>query len=224
MAAQPQPPVIPDALRDALDFAHATARDEIESIKRLHDRALLSLSVLVLFLGCVGSILGWIGYTNLRDFAIKVAQQTVKDEIERRMDSMNVDHIIHNRLSEKTGAALTSTIGEAVAAEVKKRDVSSQIDQAVTAQVEELRKRLTKTQRITAQRTFTKEQASLLKEASEPYMAKHFKVWVQPFSSTDLEELAYAKQLTEALRDRCDRYRHITGEPSAAGGSILDRR
>jgi hypothetical protein len=203
MAAQPPPPppplVIPDSLRSALEFARATAKDEIESIKRLHDRTLLSLSILFLFLGAVGGIVGWIGYKNLRDSAVRVAQQAVKDEIETQMKSMNVDQIIQGRLNEKTGAALTATIRDAVATEVKRQGMSSQINQAVTAEVEELRKQLSKTLRVTAQRTFTPEQAALLKEASQPYRASRFKVLIRPFSSTDLEELAYAQQLIKAF-------------------------
>jgi hypothetical protein len=195
------PPAAPDPLQAALEFARATAKDEIESIKRLHDRTLLSLTILFVFLGAVGGVVGWVGYKNLRDTAVQLAQKTVKDEIEKQMTSMNVDQIIENRLNEKTGVALTFTIRDAVAAEAKKQGMSSQINQAVTAQVEELRKQLLKTQRITAQRTFTPEQATLLKDASQPFRAKRFKVKVIPFSSTDFEELAYANQLMKALGD-----------------------
>jgi hypothetical protein len=189
------PPPVPDPLQAALEFARATAKDEIESIKRLHDRTLLSLTILFVFLGAVGGVVGWVGYKNLRDTAVQLAQKTVKDEIEKQMTSMNVDQIIENRLNEKTGAALTFTIRDAVAAEAKKQGMSSQINQAVTAQVEELRKQLLKTQRITAQRTFTPEQAFAERckpaVSGEAVQGKGYTVFFDRFRRVGLREPAY---------------------------------
>lgn len=210
----PAPPLIPDPLRVALEFARTTAQSEIQNIERLHDKTLKALAILVGVLSILGFGLGFFGYTNLKEIAINSAkaqmQSTVTDQIAAWMKTERVEQIIQAQLKAKTEADLEGIINRQVAQEVKSQGaaIERSVQEHTKALVAEMKpqiddlaskeaKRLVEEE--LAPRTFTKEQVALLNDASEPYRKQHLIARVRAYS-LEPEEMLYAQQLSDALQ------------------------
>jgi hypothetical protein len=230
MASQPPTPPPQDLTRAALEFARATAQSEIASIDRLHQRTLRALGAIIWLFAATGAVLGYFGYSNLRNLAVDTAQkqmqQTVTDQITARMSNAQIDQIVQNALQARTQAQLEQVINRQVAKELDRRQpeilhavkertgvivfgMKSKIDEIASIEA----KRLVTEQ--LAPRRFTKEQSDLLKEASEPYNNQHFMVVVRGYSSSDPEEVGFADQILTALR--AAGWAALSNPPPAAG-------
>ncbi len=103
-----------DSVKEALEFAELLAKQEIDSIERLHQRTLKALSVIVTgFVFCLG-IFGWIGYTNLRDVAVSVAQKQVETEVTRQVQAKltkeHIEEIVKQQVSTYSKLELEAAI------------------------------------------------------------------------------------------------------------------
>jgi hypothetical protein len=208
-------PPTPDETQKLLQFARDTAKDEIANIERLHDRALLALSIVLLFfVACVG-ILGWIGYANLRNLAVSVARKqmenTVSQEIANRMNQGAVDKTVKEVMEKRTEADLVATINQRVADEISKRGPA--IDRTVQADttnaVNVMRPKIqemasTEAKRLVAEtfasRHISPQQVDRLKTAGAKYGGRGFAVRIRAISD-DPEEKQYAAEIDKALHN-----------------------
>ena len=126
MASNPtSAPSAPDpTVSDLLKFARETAASEIANIERLHNKTLLSLTIIVSVFGLISGFLGWLGYDHLRDAAIGVArtqmQETVSSEVAKLMDKGHVDDAVKGVLEKRAEADLVAIINQHVGEEIKK--------------------------------------------------------------------------------------------------------
>lgn len=85
-------------VREALSFARQLAREEIDSIERIHRRTLLSFAYLGIFVAAMAAVIGYIGYANLRNAAIATAENETRTEvahqIQEKLTQENVEGIV----------------------------------------------------------------------------------------------------------------------------------
>ena len=123
-------------LKEALEFAERMANQEIGSIDRLHQRTIRQLSILagvfLLLLGVFGGVLGWVGFTNLRDSAIKIAQAQMKDEVSRQVQEKltkeHIDQIVQDQIRSYSKSSLDSAIKQ----DLQTEPLSTEIRNAAT--------------------------------------------------------------------------------------------
>jgi hypothetical protein len=133
-----QPASSPDqTLLAALKYARETARDEIESVERLHKRTLLALTVPLSAFGILFSIVGWIGYTNLKRVAVSTSTEIVKQRLDDQLTRLNIDDSVQGVLRDHAG----SQIKDAVADQISKQtpQLQSVMKEMTAKAVNELR-------------------------------------------------------------------------------------
>lgn len=122
-----------DNIKDALEFAGGMADREIERIKSLHEDTLKSLGILVAAVLLVFSLLGWIGYTNLRDAAVESAQKTVQAEVTRQVQEKltkeHIDEIVKDQVSNYSKATMEAAIQK----DLQTEPLASQIRNAASS-------------------------------------------------------------------------------------------
>ncbi|WP_446744327.1 hypothetical protein [Silvibacterium acidisoli] len=155
-----------DSLQKSLEFARRVAKDEIDSIERLHNRALKALSIplagFVLLFSCVG----WIGYLNLKHVAVQTATDVVKERLADELTQKNIDTAVQYAVREHAADQIANAVNKQVASAITKH---------LTEQAPELRD---ETSAMTAKaisnlqpqiEAFAKQQAlRLISEANEP--------------------------------------------------------
>jgi hypothetical protein len=110
-----------DPVEKALAFARDTARDEIASIDRLHKRTLTALGVQVAAFGLLFSVLGWVGYSNLKRVAVQTATDEVKERLADELTKKNIDIAVQQALREHATDQITQAIQDQVAIAITKR-------------------------------------------------------------------------------------------------------
>jgi hypothetical protein len=120
-------------VKEAIDFAERMAKQEIDSIERLHQRTLVSLSIVVGTAVLLVGVLGWIGFDHLRDAAITSAQNAMEKEVTRQVQEKltkeHIDQIVNEQVSSYSKASLESAIQR----ELQTEPLSSEIRNAATA-------------------------------------------------------------------------------------------
>jgi hypothetical protein len=100
--------------KDALEYAERVAKHELETIDRLHKRTLKSLSILVTLFSLFLTVLGWIGYDNLKAFATNVARREMESEVTRQVQEKltkeHIDEIVNKQVRAYTKEELDSAI------------------------------------------------------------------------------------------------------------------
>lgn len=89
-----------ETLRQLLTFARTSAKDEIDSIERLYNRALKAFAIPLTGFLILFSAVGWIGYTNLKQLAVQTATNVVKQRLEDELTKKNIDAVIQTALRE----------------------------------------------------------------------------------------------------------------------------
>jgi hypothetical protein len=117
-------------IQRSLEFARATARDEIESIDRLHKRTLTALGIQLAAFGLLFSFVGWIGYSNLKRVAVQTATDVVKERLADELTQKNIDTAVQQALQEHA----TEQIADSVRAQV-----SAAVAQEMAKQAPQLR-------------------------------------------------------------------------------------
>jgi hypothetical protein len=104
-----------DTVRQLLTFARASAKDEIDSIDRLHKRTLTALTVPLTAFGLLFTLVGWIGYSNLKRVAVQTATDVVKERLEDELTKKNIDTVVQRALQEHA----TEQINDSARAQIK---------------------------------------------------------------------------------------------------------
>jgi hypothetical protein len=99
-----------DSIREALAFARQTAKDEIEAIDRLHKRTLISLGIIAGALSLILSLIGWVGYTNLKRIAVQTATDVVQKRLEDELTQKNIDKAVQTALKEHANAQIDAEV------------------------------------------------------------------------------------------------------------------
>lgn len=203
---------VDDLVGKALTFARNTAREEIDSIDRLHKRTLAALGIQLAAFGLLFSFLGWIGYSNLKRVAVQTTTDVVKERLADELTKKNIDLAVQQALDEHASDQI-------------KRAVHDQVVVAVTRQLADQAPELrARTEAMTAIavaslqpriEAFARQQAmALILKANEPrhlgpvqraalssYAQKvgHFTVTVA--FGGDPEAQTYAEQISQSLED-----------------------
>lgn len=128
-----------EGVKEALDFAQRMAKQEIDSIERLHARTLKALSFIVTgFVLCLG-FFGWIGYTNLRDVAVRTAQKRVETEVTRQVQEKltkeHIDEIVKEQVSTYAKSEMEAAIKRNLQSEPLRSEIRNAAVSAAAAMV-----------------------------------------------------------------------------------------
>ena len=147
-----------EALLKALTFARETATAEIDSIDRLHKRTLLALTIPLGAFGLLFTVVGWMGYSNLRRVAVNTSTEIVKQRLDDQLTRKNIDASVSSALREHAA----TQIKEAVADQVSKQTPQLQIlmREMTSKAINEMRPQIVASARTEAQ--------ELLKETFTP--------------------------------------------------------
>lgn len=103
-----------DQLNKALLFAQQIADHEIESIERIHKRTLQSFGFIGAFAGALFAVIGFIGYSNLKNASIATAraqmQREVSDQVRQKLTTDNINQIVKDQLRDLSNASLKEEI------------------------------------------------------------------------------------------------------------------
>lgn len=153
--------------KDALEYAERIAKHEIESIDRLHKRTLKSLSILVTLFSLFLTVLGWIGYDNLKAFATNVARREMETEVTRQVQAKltkeHVDEIVSMQLRSHTNEEFDNAIQK----DLQSEPLVSEIRNAATNAAYSASTRIVSAK--FADRHFTELQCRKFKTAVEAY-------------------------------------------------------
>jgi hypothetical protein len=110
-----------DLVQQALAFARDTARDEINSIDRLHKRTLTTLSIQLAVFGLLLSFLGWIGYSNLKRIVVQTTTDVVKERLADELTKKNIDIAVQQALLEHATDQIAQAVRDQVSIAVTKK-------------------------------------------------------------------------------------------------------
>jgi hypothetical protein len=105
-------------IKEALDFAQGMANQEIASIERLHQRTVKQLTILaaifVSLLGILGALFTWIGYSTIKEAAVRTAQTQMQQEVVRQVQGKltkeRIDEIVKGQVSNYSKAEMDAAI------------------------------------------------------------------------------------------------------------------
>jgi hypothetical protein len=194
-APQPAPNPPSANLLEALDFARETAKQEIDSIDRLHKRTLQYIAAILAVFTFGLSILGFLGYQNLQQLAIGVATRTVEQEarsqVAQKLTQEQIAKIVQQQIQDYSQKELQKQIDD----EITKGPLHKEILSIAAAQ---------SAQEVAAavgQRHLTPYQARKLKEA----IASHPELKDYPTTSNSNgmspEPIRYMNEIDEALKN-----------------------
>jgi hypothetical protein len=192
-------PPNPDELEKKLAFAREIANEEIKNIERLHDRTIRALTVLMAGFSLVGILIGFIGFNNLRDFAVATATNKMNETITSLMDEKQVVPLVNGLIAENA----TEAINKQVSQEIKR--LGPEIQKAAVAEAKRM---------ITEPRHLSQGQRDAMTSASKTSQGQ--KVNVRAYSE-DPEEKHYASEIRDALEHAG--WKAFLDSPSAGWGS-----
>lgn len=137
------------ALMEALKFARETAKDEIESIDRLHKRTLLALTIPLSIFGLLFSVAGWIGYSNLKRVAVSTTTGIVKQQLSDQLTLRNIDASVQGALQDHA----LPQIEKAISVQISKQapDLKLMMKTMAAQSIKDYRPELEKSARAQAQ-------------------------------------------------------------------------
>jgi hypothetical protein len=107
-------------VRDALDFARQLAKEEIDSIERIHRRTLASFGYIGIVAASLAAIFGYIGFNNLKKAAVLTAQTQMQDEVTKqvkdKLTKERVEDIVRAQVHDLSATALTEAIRKELSA------------------------------------------------------------------------------------------------------------
>jgi hypothetical protein len=103
-----------NSVQDALTFARSIAREEIESIERIHNLTLKYIGYVGLAFVLIGGSLSWIGFSNLKSFAVATAKaqmrQEVTDQVREKLTKEDIEKIVREQVRDYSVAELKNAI------------------------------------------------------------------------------------------------------------------
>jgi hypothetical protein len=103
-----------NGVKDALTFARQIAREEIDSIERIHKRTLQSFAYIGIAVVAVAGVFGYIGYANLRDAAIVTAENQMRTEVtkevQEKLTQENVEGIVADQVRNYSATKMSEAI------------------------------------------------------------------------------------------------------------------
>ncbi len=182
--------------KDALTFARKIAKQEIDSIERIHKRTLQSFAYIGIAVAATAGIFGYIGYSNLRDAAIATAENQVRTEVTRevreKLTQENIESIVQDQVRNYSETKLQDAVHKALMAPTQLQIIRTA---AATAAADESRSQMKKQ---FAPRHFTKEQSdAFVKAVNEQPGLTELPVAIMPGMSIEAEE--YAKEISSSV-------------------------
>jgi hypothetical protein len=102
------------SVREALDFARQIAKEEIDSIERIHARTLQSFAYIGIAVATAAAVFGYIGYANLRKVAVATAENQmraeVSNQVREKLTQENVERIVRDQVSNFSQTKMTEAI------------------------------------------------------------------------------------------------------------------
>ena len=183
-----------DHTKEALLLARQIAKDEIESIERLHKRTIAQLAIIAGSVTVLWAVIAYIGFDNLKSGAIAVAESKMRDEVTRQVQEKltkeNINQIVQDQIQSYTAQSLSAQIHR----EISGPPLSNEIRQAASDEARLLiRKQY-------SQRELTREQSKALidKIATIKELAG-YPVCVNP-AAFNPEAIGYASSIEASLR------------------------
>ncbi len=119
---------------EALTFARQIAKEEIESIERIHSRTLKSFAYIGLIVAGAAAVLGYIGYANLKDAAITSAQRQMRTEVVKQVQDKLTKENIENIVQDQVRNFSATKMSEAIHKELMTPSQSAFIRQAAASE------------------------------------------------------------------------------------------
>jgi hypothetical protein len=195
----------PDELEKKLNFARQIATEEIKNVERLHDKTIRSLTVLMAGFSLVFVLIGFVGFNNLRDFAVVTATNKMNETISRLMEEKKVEGIVDGLIATVAKDSIDRQVAEKV------RTLGPEIQKAAVAEARRM---------VAEPRHLTRAQKDAITSASQPYRGRGFKVLVRAYSEVP-EEKHYANEIMKALNDAGWITRSIRISGGYGGDAIL---
>jgi hypothetical protein len=128
----------PDSTMQALELAQRLAKNEIDSIERLHKRTLTYISW-VLGIGTVFlALLGIVGFSNLKGMAVAVAERNLKKEVTLQVQQKLKKEDINAIVKEETASFAANELTAAVRHQIESGPLHQEILAQASAQSREL--------------------------------------------------------------------------------------
>jgi hypothetical protein len=180
-------------IKEALKFAQELADREISQIQRMHDRSLRYIGFVLTAAFALFGVVGWLGYQNLRNTAVGVAQRQMKAEVAAQvaanLKKADVTDIVREQLTKDTRAQLDAEIKK----EIKDGPLHQEI---VTIAADQSRQIIGG---IFRQRHFSAQQAEMLNvEMSKTYFFATYPIHIRRVSANSEAE-NYANEILNAL-------------------------
>ncbi|MGD0627944.1 MAG: hypothetical protein ABR987_01250 [Terracidiphilus sp.] len=182
-----------DRLKEALIFARELAQEEIQSIERIHGRTLQSFKYIGISVAAAGALIGFIGYVNLRNMAIRTAQNQMQAEVtkqvQEKLTKENIEGIVQDQVRNYSETKMQEAVHKALM-------VPAQSQMIRAAAADEARNQIKKQ---FAPRHFTKEQSdAFVKAVNDQPDLVGLPVEVMP-SGFSIEASDYAKEISSSV-------------------------
>ena len=175
-------------VRDALDFARQLAKEEIDSIERIHKRTLASIGYIGLVAAGLAGLFGYIGFNNLKDAAILTAQTEMRDEVTKQVKDKLTKERIEDIVRTQVHDFSTTVLKDTIRNELNTPPLSTSIRSAAADEAR---------QRIKVQftpRHFSEAQSkAFVKAVSERHELDGYPILIE--SSFEAESQAYGQEL-----------------------------
>ena len=101
-------------LFETLNFARQLAKEEIDSIERIHKRTLQSFAYIGVFVAAAAALFGYIGYVNLKTAAISTAENQMRTEVKKQVQAKltkeNIDDIVQDQVRSFSATRMSTAI------------------------------------------------------------------------------------------------------------------
>jgi len=101
-------------VKDALTFARQIAKEEIDSIERIHKRTLQSFAYIGIAMAAAAGIFGYLGYSNLRDTAIATAENQMRTEVTKQIQDKLTKEDVEGIVQDQVRIYSATKMSEAV--------------------------------------------------------------------------------------------------------------
>ena len=181
-------------LQAALTFARSLAQDELSAIDRMHQRSVRYILAVISVLLIGGTIIGWIGFKNLKDNAISTARRQVQSEtitqVREQLTREKVEGIVATQVEGFTRHQLTAEVNR----EINAGPLHDQILQNAREQSK------SQLSLALAPRKLSQQQAGKLVQALKAEKEDYARLIFVTSLTYDVESQNYESQVTEAFR------------------------
>ena len=178
----------------ALTYARALAQDELSAIDRMHQRSVRYILAVISVLLIGGTIIGWIGFKNLKDTAIGTARRQVQSEtttqVREQLTREKLEEIVANQVAGFTRHQLTAEVNREI-------NIGPLHNQIIQNAREQSQRQLSL---ALAPRKLSQQQADRLARALKAEKGEYARLVFITGLTYDVESQNYESQITEAFK------------------------